>query len=150
MNINYSLQSDVVEIEGIRYAGEVFRQVGSFLPIGRYFKLMQREDGVVTIYTPPPIDPGLRIAIEKASETGETVIEHAGRLVFINRGEQPGDTTHIDCPACAGSGHKDDAGLTAQDIAMLHWIKAHRASYYKEFERIQRRDAKKVAVPDEV
>jgi hypothetical protein len=143
LKIAHNQAADVLEIEGIRYAGEIFRQFGGLLPVGRYFKLTAREDGVLTVFTPPPIDPELKAALEKAAQTGETIIEHAGKLVFINRGEQPEDTAHLDCPACGGSGHKDDARITAEDIKFLTWTKQHRPCHLRYYEDLQRRDAKK-------
>lgn len=58
------------------------------------------------------------------------------------------------CPACSGSGHKDDASITAEDIKFLEWTKQHRPCHFRYYEDLQRRDAKKAAkqasqVPDE-
>jgi hypothetical protein len=81
----------------------------------------------------PPIDLGLSFP----------AVDYPGGMVFINRGEQPEDYADLDCPACGGSGHKGDASVTEHDLAFLAWAKAHRGSYIREFERLQRRDAKK-------
>lgn len=40
---------DEISIEGIRYAGEVFRGM-AWLPVGAVLKIVQREDGVVAMH----------------------------------------------------------------------------------------------------
>lgn len=52
---NYDEDTDVMEIHGIEYSGEVFRQLGEFLPIDTPFKLVKREDGVLTIFKFPEL-----------------------------------------------------------------------------------------------
>lgn len=48
--------------------------------------------------------------LDEAAKTGATVAEvPGGGLVFINRGEQLEDWADLNCPACGGSGHADDA-----------------------------------------
>lgn len=56
------------------------------------------------------LSPELRSALEEAAKTGASLAEvPGGGLVFINRGEQPEDDLDLNCPACGGSGHADDA-----------------------------------------
>ncbi|MYM34871.1 hypothetical protein GTP38_11025 [Duganella sp. FT94W] len=56
------------------------------------------------------LSPELRAALDEAAKTGATVAEvPGGGLVFINRGEQLEDGPDLNCPACGGSGHADDA-----------------------------------------
>lgn len=58
--------------------------------------------------------PELRAALDEAAKTGATVAEvPGGGLVFINRGEQLEEWADLNCPACGGSGHADDARATA-------------------------------------
>lgn len=60
----------------------------------------------------PTISPALREAIRKAGEEGRAFAEHNGEVVFINDGknEERWAEHHANaCPACCGSGHKDDA-----------------------------------------
>ena len=39
----------VVEIGGEKYAYDVFRAMGKLMPVGSLFRLVDREDGVITI-----------------------------------------------------------------------------------------------------
>jgi hypothetical protein len=62
--------------------------------------------------------PELRAALDEAAKTGATVTElPGGGLVFINRGEQLEDGPELNCPACGGSGHADDARGAATEGA---------------------------------
>jgi hypothetical protein len=57
------------------------------------------------------LSPERRTALDDAAKTGATVAEvPGGGLVFINRGEQLEDCADLNCSACGGSGHADDAG----------------------------------------
>jgi hypothetical protein len=49
LSAHFDTPTDVLTIAGIRYHGEVFRQLGGALPVGAEFKLVNREDGVLTI-----------------------------------------------------------------------------------------------------
>jgi hypothetical protein len=49
LSSHYDEKDDVLVINGIRYSSDVFRQFGGMLPVGAEFKLMNREDGVLTI-----------------------------------------------------------------------------------------------------
>ena len=44
--------NDEITIYGMRYAGILFRDLGFALPLGKYFAIIKRDDGVVTIYRP--------------------------------------------------------------------------------------------------
>lgn len=49
MKIEYDTQTDVLTIEGVKYAGDVFRNLG-IAPLGAIFRLVnRREDGVITL-----------------------------------------------------------------------------------------------------
>lgn len=49
LTITYSAAEDVLTIEGIRYAGDLFRQFGRFAKPGTVFQFVERKDGVVTL-----------------------------------------------------------------------------------------------------
>lgn len=50
LEFSYSgVATDILTIEGIKYAGEMFRQLGGMLPIHSMFELVAREDGVLTV-----------------------------------------------------------------------------------------------------
>jgi hypothetical protein len=58
-----------------------------------------------------------KAALAEASRTGATVAELPnGAIMFINHGEQPEDTAHLNCPHCGGSGHIGDV-LPPQPVA---------------------------------
>jgi hypothetical protein len=59
--IAYDATTDVVTIEGIRYAGELFRGIG-IGPTERWFKIVKREDGLVTLTVAAP---GMRLVDER-------------------------------------------------------------------------------------
>lgn len=48
LNLNYDQANDVLTIEGIRYSGNLFRELG-FAPIDTCLKIVSRHDGVVTV-----------------------------------------------------------------------------------------------------
>lgn len=45
----YDPQSDVLEVEGVRYSGEFFRSLGRTMPVGSVFRIEERWDGVITV-----------------------------------------------------------------------------------------------------
>lgn len=45
----YDPYNDVIEIEGTRFAGAFFRELGFWMPEGQLFRFERRVDGVVTI-----------------------------------------------------------------------------------------------------
>lgn len=49
LNYDYDEHNDTMTIEDIRYSGEVFRQLGGMLPVGRLLKLVDRGNGTLTI-----------------------------------------------------------------------------------------------------
>lgn len=54
-------------------------------------------------------------ALAEAAKTGATIAEmDGGGIMFINRGEQPGDYDFPTCPTCHGSGHADDVAEHAK------------------------------------
>jgi hypothetical protein len=56
------------------------------------------------------LSPELLVALDEAAKNGATVAQVAGGgLVFINRGKQLEDGADLNCLACGGSGHADDA-----------------------------------------
>lgn len=50
LSFAYDEIADVLTVEGIQYAGEIFRQLGGMMEVGQQFTLVARDDGVVTIY----------------------------------------------------------------------------------------------------
>lgn len=46
---SYDEAADVLTVEGIKYAGDVFRQMGGMLEVGALFTLTARENGVLAI-----------------------------------------------------------------------------------------------------
>jgi hypothetical protein len=57
--------SDVATICGIRYSGELFRGFGFDLKPGRSFRILQREDGVVTIHVMQDDQPPNAVLAER-------------------------------------------------------------------------------------
>lgn len=55
------------------------------------------------------LTPEMREALAKAAENRAQIAEMPnGGVMFINYGDQPEDTSDLDCPHCGGSGHKGD------------------------------------------
>jgi len=48
LKFSYDEERDIFTINGIRYAGRLFRFFGA-APEGRLFEILKREDGAVTI-----------------------------------------------------------------------------------------------------
>lgn len=74
-----------------------------------------RDAGLV-----PTISKELRDAIARASAEGLAFAEHRGHIVFINDGkneERMAEREAVSCPACGGSGHKDDAANAETFVA---------------------------------
>lgn len=62
LRVLYRQDRDVLEVEGIAYHGTVFRGLGRLLPEGTPFRLVKREDGVLTIEDlSRPLNPPVRI-----------------------------------------------------------------------------------------
>lgn len=45
---DYDQRNDILTIEGMKYAGDVFRSMG-FVPVGAVFRVEGRKDGVITL-----------------------------------------------------------------------------------------------------
>ncbi|SDC70806.1 hypothetical protein SAMN05428966_102160 [Massilia sp. PDC64] len=83
-------------------------------------------DRVIAIGTPAQVrallpkrelPPELKAAIDEAAKTrAPGALLPDGSAVFINYGDQPEDTAHLDCTACGGSGHIDDQTRAARDV----------------------------------
>lgn len=56
-------------------------------------------------------DDALQAILEAARTRATVALLDDGAAMFINYGDQPEDTAHLECPACSGSGHIDDANL---------------------------------------
>lgn len=54
----YDRANDLLTVEGVTYAGEVFRQLGALAPLDTPLKIMSRGDGVITLVLMEPTDPG--------------------------------------------------------------------------------------------
>lgn len=52
LNFSYDEVTDVIEIEGVKYCGEYFRNLG-VLPLGTNVRIVSREDGVLTVCAVP-------------------------------------------------------------------------------------------------
>lgn len=52
MNIEYHPDRDIVVIEGIHYAGELFRSL-AFCDPGTWIRIMARTDGVLSLHAVP-------------------------------------------------------------------------------------------------
>lgn len=49
LDIKHFPERDEVQIAGISYAGDLFRQFGGVMPVGSSFRLLKRENKVLTI-----------------------------------------------------------------------------------------------------
>lgn len=49
LKFDYNEMDDILTIEGIRYAGAIFRDLGWETPIGECFRIEKREDGVLIL-----------------------------------------------------------------------------------------------------
>lgn len=49
LKFSYNEQDDVLEVEGIKYHGDIFRQLSGLLPPNHPFMIVGRVDGVLTI-----------------------------------------------------------------------------------------------------
>jgi len=70
---SYSGLTDVMEIEGVKYAGELFRRF-SFAPIGAYLQIVGREDGVVSVRSYDG-DPIVQAEFEMAHDKFRAAVE---------------------------------------------------------------------------
>lgn len=57
LEMSYDEASDILTIEGIRYAGELFRQFGKVMPLNTPLKLLSRDNGVLVVAQMEPGDP---------------------------------------------------------------------------------------------
>jgi len=48
LNLKYDEDRDIIEIEGVRYSGDMFRYLG-FGPLNQPLKIEQRSDGVLVL-----------------------------------------------------------------------------------------------------
>lgn len=51
LSFSYDPYSDVATIEGVRYAGDMFRDLGWRLPVGKRLRLVGRKDGTIILRT---------------------------------------------------------------------------------------------------
>ena len=49
LQLDYDRERDIVVIEGVRYAGDFFRQLADGLPVGMPFVIVSRKDGVLAV-----------------------------------------------------------------------------------------------------
>lgn len=78
------------------------------------------DPAAIVASVPRKLDPELKAALEQAAKTGDLhVALPNGGVVFINRGEQPEDTSDLDCPYCGGSGHNGDVASVPQPAEQL-------------------------------
>lgn len=64
LSISYDRTSDVLMIDGVRYAGDLFRTMG-IGPTGRPIIVTRKEDGVVTLFTFELTESGIAAAQEE-------------------------------------------------------------------------------------
>lgn len=57
LNFSYDEVQDVITIEDIKYAGELFRQFGRVFPLHAPLKVISRDDGVLVVAQIEPGDP---------------------------------------------------------------------------------------------
>lgn len=56
LKFSYDPWTDIITIEGIKYAGSLFRDFGGLLPVGKPFRIVRREpDGTTWIENLEPI-----------------------------------------------------------------------------------------------
>lgn len=98
LSFEYDENNDFFTIEGIKYSGCLFRQLGGIMPVDTTFKLVKREDGMLTIESLIDINPeGVWLshepdrATEASPETRQWAIEQAGLLI----GEQGTSASNI-------------------------------------------------------
>lgn len=48
LEVNHFAEQDILEVEGIKYAGVIFRSLG-IGPIGSTFSICKRDDGILTL-----------------------------------------------------------------------------------------------------
>lgn len=57
LKYKYDVEADVLKVEGIRYSGEFFRQLGHKLPLDTPMKITARIDGAIEVIQIEPGDP---------------------------------------------------------------------------------------------
>jgi hypothetical protein len=57
LQFSYDQAKDVITIEGIKYAGDLFRGLGFGLQHGQLFRVVSRDAGVLTLQSPPSNAP---------------------------------------------------------------------------------------------
>ena len=81
LNVDYDQHRDVLTVDGVRYAGHLFRLLALCEP-GTWLRLEDRRDGLVSVFTPGP-------NLERAFDamTGKGAICGANGL--LNGGQRP-------------------------------------------------------------
>jgi hypothetical protein len=64
LTVKYNAFTDMLEIEGITYAADFFRQFAKTMPLNTPLKIMSREGGVLTIAKMEPGDPDWKACSE--------------------------------------------------------------------------------------
>lgn len=57
LKYRYDVTKDLMTIEGLRFAGDFFRQFGHAMPLDTPMKITVREDGFITVVQIEPGDP---------------------------------------------------------------------------------------------
>jgi len=67
LDFAYDPWTDVMTIEGFRYSGALFRDLATGLPSNRWFQVVSRDDGVITIrqHETPEDRHSARVQFEK-------------------------------------------------------------------------------------
>lgn len=57
LNFEYDEMTDVIIIEGVKYSGQLFRELG-ILPTGFAFEILERHDGIIVLHKLFSTGPG--------------------------------------------------------------------------------------------
>lgn len=62
--LRYDDERDILRVEGVKYAGAIFRELGGMLPEGELFRIERRENGVLMLRHERLLDERIK-AIDK-------------------------------------------------------------------------------------
>lgn len=54
LDFSYDESTDILTIEGVKWSGDLLRKMCTELPLGKWFRMVERADGVITIGTVSP------------------------------------------------------------------------------------------------
>lgn len=76
LDISYDTRTDILMIDGVRYSGSLFRNLG-FGPTGKPLLVTRKEDGVVTLFTFDLTDEGIAHAREEIAKLEDMITVRA-------------------------------------------------------------------------